>query len=125
MMAVVSVGGLGQDVAGQCLFAGVEQGAGHAQLTGQDQGGVVGSFGGGDGAVGGHPSGTTVTDFDQHRRGGLISLGQQRKEFGALGFRGGAAGVFQLPDQGGDCWPHVAVGAGVDALPNVQGALSQ
>jgi hypothetical protein len=32
-------------------------------LTGQDQGGVVGSFSGGDGAVGGDPSGTTVTDF--------------------------------------------------------------
>ena len=60
----------------QCLFTGIEQSAGHAQLTGQDQRGVSASFGCGDGAVGGDPSGATVADFDQHRCGGLIGVGE-------------------------------------------------
>ena len=72
-------GCLGQNTAGECLFAGVEQGAGHAELTGQDQGGVAASFGGGDGAAGGAPSSTTVADFDWHRCDGLIGLSEQRK----------------------------------------------
>jgi hypothetical protein len=48
-------------------------------LTSQDQRGVTASFGCGDGAVGGDPSGAVVADFDQHRCGGLIRLCEQGK----------------------------------------------
>ena len=50
---VVAAGRLSQDMGGEVFFAGIEQSAGHAQLTGQDQRGIAASFGCGDGAAAG------------------------------------------------------------------------
>ncbi|HUH70525.1 MAG TPA: hypothetical protein VLZ05_17695 [Mycobacterium sp.] len=54
---IVAAGRLSQDMGGEVFFAGIEQRAGHAQLTGQDQRRIAASFGCSDGAIRGDPSG--------------------------------------------------------------------